>query len=1028
MPDSSLAGAAAWVNAHALLPQLPVWAYALLTVLDTHITSACVTLYLHRAQTHRSIAFHPVVEHVMRFWLWVRTAMPTKEWVAVHRCHHAHVDTAEDPHSPIFFGIWRVVLFGTALYHAAAHDEDVVRQYGKGTPDDLLERRIYTPLSLLGPVVTLGSNALIFGVWGVAMWLVEMAWIPFFAAGVINGLGHWWGYRNFETPDHSRNLPGRYWSLLTCGEALHNNHHHIQNSPRFAMRPGELDPGYWYFRLLQMLRLARTRQDHQAIAAVVAFFVLLSGPAWAQTPEAEQPPPEPVQFKEAVEVVGVTPIHGLGLAISKVPSNVQVATASDVGRAPGTPVSDIMASSFASVNANETQSNPFQPDIQFRGFAVSPLLGLAQGIAVYQDGVRVNEPFGDTVNWDILPSSAIAGINLMPGSNPLFGLNALGGALSIETKSGFVHDGHSVQLLGGSFGRLLADVQSGGHSDRLSYYVTGRLLHEDGWRDFSPSKVRQFFGKAEWRDGPTSVGVSLTGGANRLIGNGPAPVELLEIDRAAIFTHEDRTETRVALLNVNARRTASDRLTIEAMGFFRPATVETFNGDDTNYTRCRNSAIRNFLCADRDAPSPVLDQFGRPISIDGGPYEGTNHTSLTETRGWGGALQATLTAPLAGRENHFIVGANADLARSRYAADTEIAHLTSDRGTAGIGLFDAQAAVDIRTTSNQAGFHLADFLSVTPRVTLTGSARFTYSAIRLRDQIGDDLTGDHDFMRVNPAAGATFQLSAPLALFGSYSESSRVPTPSELSCADEDDPCRLPNAFVSDPPLEQVVARTLEGGLRGRASGVTWSAAAFRTRNSNDILFISSGQLTNEGHFENVGDTLRQGFELLAYGTLGSRIRWNGTYTHLRATFDTPLVVSSPNHPEAEDGEIAVAVGSRLPSLPRHTWKVDLSYSTARASVDTNVVYNSSQFFRGDEANLMEPIDGSLVVNLGGRYAIHKNLALSARLSNLFDAEYSTFGLLGEADDVLGDEFEDVRFVSPGAPRAAWIGLEISFR
>ena len=264
---SPLVTVGTWINAHALWPHLPLWSYALLALLDTHITTASVTLYLHRGQTHRSIAFHPLVEHFMRFWLWVRTAMPTKEWVAVHRCHHAHVETPQDPHSPIVYGIWRVVFKGTVLYHAAAHNAAVIEQYGKGTPDDVLERRVYTPLSLLGPTLTLVSNAFIFGTWGLAMWLVEMAWIPFFAAGVINGLGHWWGYRNFNTPDHSKNLPGQYWSVLTCGEALHNNHHHIQNSPRFAMRRGELDPGYWYFCALQAVGLARERREDRAAAA-----------------------------------------------------------------------------------------------------------------------------------------------------------------------------------------------------------------------------------------------------------------------------------------------------------------------------------------------------------------------------------------------------------------------------------------------------------------------------------------------------------------------------------------------------------------------------------------------------------------------------------------------------------------------------------------------------------------------------------------------------------------------------------------
>ncbi len=180
---------------------------SIITAVDTHITTTCVTLYLHRCQTHRSIAFAAPIEHLMRFWLWVRTAMPTREWVAVHRCHHANVETDKDPHSPIVYGIWRVVLFGTGLYHRAAHNKDIVEQYGKGTPDDFLEL-FYDRLSITGPVVTLVTNVWLFGTAGLAMWLVEMAWIPFFAAGVINGLGHFWGYRNFETPDASTQPAG----------------------------------------------------------------------------------------------------------------------------------------------------------------------------------------------------------------------------------------------------------------------------------------------------------------------------------------------------------------------------------------------------------------------------------------------------------------------------------------------------------------------------------------------------------------------------------------------------------------------------------------------------------------------------------------------------------------------------------------------------------------------------------------------------------------------------------------------------
>jgi outer membrane receptor protein involved in Fe transport len=383
--------------------------------------------------------------------------------------------------------------------------------------------------------------------------------------------------------------------------------------------------------------------------------------------------------------------------------------------------------------------------------------------------------------------------------------------------------------------------------------------------------------------------------------------------------------------------------------------------------------------------------------------------------------------PIARRENHFIAGLSLDVARSRYEADTEIARLTADRGTVGIGRLDAAAAVRVRSNGHHGGFHVADFFSLSRRITLMGAARYTRSAVHLRDRLGDALTGDHEYARINPSAGLTVELRRSLSIFGSYSEASRVPTPSELSCADPNDPCRLPNAFVSDPPLRQVVARTIESGVRGRTRGFGWSAALFRTRNTDDILFISSGTLTNEGHFENVGDTLRQGLEIMANGPIGSRLRWTGSYTYLRATFETPLTVSSPNHPDAIDGEIFVPAGARLPSIPGNTWKTDLSAVAGRTALDVSLEYNSHQFYRGDEANLLNPIADSFVVGLNGRCLLTKNVALSTHVANVLNAEYSTFGLLGDATNVLGQRFDDTRFASPGAPRAAWAGIDITF-
>jgi iron complex outermembrane receptor protein len=768
-------------------------------------------------------------------------------------------------------------------------------------------------------------------------------------------------------------------------------------------------------------RFARFRQ-------VVAFVVGCSAP-WAAVASAQTAPqPQAPTVEETVVVVGATPLPGFGIDRDLIPSNVQTMSSDALTRPGGVSTAEQLRWSAASVHVNEATTNGFQPDLQFRGFTASPLLGLPQGLAVYQNGVRLNEPFGDTVNWDLLPGAAVAGIDLMPGSNPLFGLNALGGAVSVRTKTGFSHPGHALSMSSGSFGRHLVEGASGGHRDRLSYFVAGSALAEDGWRDFSPSRVRQLFADVAYRGAATTLNVNVTSGHNRLIGNGAAPIQLLDEDRSAIFTHPDETKTRMTLLTLSARHQRSPAVSFDASLFFRRAGIDTFNGDDSDYDECEDELFEGLLCGDEGDGEPVESVAGGFIAADeDNELNGTNNTSNTRTNGWGGAAQASVIAPLSGRPNHFVAGVTFDGGRSQYGADTEIARLTEDRGTAGIGLFDEDARVRLRTSVRHTGLYAANFFTVAPSVTVMGAARFNYSTVRLRDQIGTDLDGDHSFSRLNPSVGATWALPAGPTVYGSFSVSSRVPAPSELSCADPEDPCRLPNAFVADPPLDQVVASTWEAGIRASRRGVSWNLSAFRTTNSNDIMFISSGPFTSSGHFENVGDTLRHGIEAGARG--GARgVEWAASYSWLRAAFGTPLRLSSPNHPDEVDGEIEVAEGSRIPGVPQHNLKANVVAAIRRMTVGASLLVSSNQYLRGDEANLLPAVAGFSLVNVNASYQLAPSVRLAIRVMNLLGTDYATFGLLGEADEVLGDDYEDPRFLSPGAPRAAWVGLEFSFR
>ena len=227
------------------------------TLIVTHITIVCVTLYLHRGQAHRGIECHPILEHFMRAWLWLTTGMVTKQWVAIHRKHHRFTEQAEDPHSPHVYGIWRVLFGGAGLYHSASKDSVMVAQYGQGTPDDWLEQHVYTKHSRLGIVLMLVINLMLFGAWGALIWGIQMIWIPFWAAGVVNGVGHWWGYRNGETQDHSRNIMP--WDIVVGGECLHNNHHLDPANPRLSRRWWEFDAGWMWLSLFRLVGLAKLR-------------------------------------------------------------------------------------------------------------------------------------------------------------------------------------------------------------------------------------------------------------------------------------------------------------------------------------------------------------------------------------------------------------------------------------------------------------------------------------------------------------------------------------------------------------------------------------------------------------------------------------------------------------------------------------------------------------------------------------------------------------------------------------------------
>jgi iron complex outermembrane receptor protein len=593
----------------------------------------------------------------------------------------------------------------------------------------------------------------------------------------------------------------------------------------------------------------------RALLAMVVVLVV-AWPAAAQPPTEEAPPstpaPPPVVELPGVKVYGSTLLPAYGLPLGKYPGNVQSLTVDDLTGQNLPDMSDTLYRRLGSVNINANQGNPWQNDVTYRGFLASPLAGSAIGLSVYLDGMRFNDGFGDTVSWDLIPRLAISGIDVIPGSNPLFGLNTLGGALAVRTKTGRDFPGSTIGASGGSFGRWNVEAEHGGVHGPWDWYLAFNALNEDGWRAHSPSQLRQLFTQVGWESGGTTLGLNYVYVNDDLTGNGLAPESLLARDHSAVYTFPDETKNRMHLGHFRASQQITDDLLLSTNAFFRDYQRQTFNGD------------AEIICVDDASGQQAFDAGGQPVAAGrcsgssagffdgaGNPLAGNlqrqasaeNHTTSTHTEDWGVTLQLSSKAKLFGHGNQVTAGVAYDGHSSRFnqrEADAALVPLRDGVGTLQTGAFET--AVDVKTQQQNVGVYVTDTFDITDRLALTLAGRYQHVGITIRDRSGQNpaLDGDHTFDRVSPAAGLTFQARRDLTLFASYSEGFRAPTPAELTCADPTAPCKLPNAFLADPSLKPVVARTWEVGARGKlplGRSLQWNLALFRTDLDDDILF-----------------------------------------------------------------------------------------------------------------------------------------------------------------------------------------------
>ena len=835
-----------------------------------------------------------------------------------------------------------------------------------------------------------------------------------------------------------------------------------------------------------------------AISLLVPSLVHAQGaPAAPQAPPdpQTQTPPPPV-FTDAVTVIETAPLPGVDQPVEQVPAPVQTASERDIQQSGALDLSEFLNRRLNGVHVNEVQGNPFQTDINYRGYTASSLLGTPQGLSVYMDGVRLNQPFGEVVSWDSIPRVAIWSTTLMPGSNPLFGLNTLGGALSIQTRDGLNTQGTTVQAAYGSDVRRSIEFGHGGRAaNGLHWYAAGNLFGEDGWREDSPSDVRQIFGKLGWQRPKHDVALTLAYADNSLTGNGLQEQRLLERNYASVYTKPDETDNRSTFLNVTTRHDVRGRAVVSGNVYYRDIRTDSLNGDINEDSLDQSiyqptPAERAALAAAgytgvpasganaSNTPFPFWRCLGN-VLLNDEPAEKCNgliNRTRTVQHNAGAAGQVTRRDSSGQRSNQFTAGGAYDHSSVNFGQSTELGYLNPDHSITGVNAFgdgvtggevDGEpydVRVDLDGAIHTWSLFATDTVSLADKWHVTVSGRYNQTAVHNRDGISPgggpgSLDGDHDFRRLNPAAGVTFVPSPALNAYFGYSEGSRAATSIELGCADPAEPCKLPNAMAGDPPLDQVVTRTLEAGVRGQHRGLTWNAGVFRAANHNDIMFVVSEQ-TAFGYFRNFGETRRQGFEIGANGQLG-HVTLGAGYTYLNATFQSEETVngsSNSTNDAAEaggrglEGSITIAGGDRIPLIPPHMLKAFAGVqATSALSLQLDLIATSGSYARGNENNQHEPdgtyyfgpgqTDAYAVVNLGATYQLTHWFQLLGQVNNLFDHQYQTAAQLGPAGFTEDGAFiarpyppvngafpvGRATFLAPGAPVRAWFGTRFTF-
>ena len=772
-------------------------------------------------------------------------------------------------------------------------------------------------------------------------------------------------------------------------------------------------------------------------------------------------------FAQATEQVVVygTLADSIGLSRDKVAGTLQSLSADDLGAGHGATVLTTLGSQVAGVTLSDLQGNSLFQDLRFHGFEASPLQGVAQGLAVYQNGMRLNEAFGDTVNWDAIPQTAIARLDVW-SANPVFGLNALGGAVNMVMKNGFTWDGTELSVQGGSFSHGMATAQFGLTDGDLSFYGAAEGVTDGGWRLHSGSDLARLYGDIGWKSGDSELHLVAAASQSGLGVVGPTPIEAVARNSKSVFTWPQTTQNRTASLTLNGKTKLADHWQLDASVYVRTLRQRHVDGNDADFERCSNSSsFATKLCLQDDGftrPSPftgaaalafrnqfaILDQNGNSIPFTAGAVYGSLDRTYTDTGSLGGTAQLVGDAPLFGFNNYFTAGASIDHSAIGFRSTSTLSRIFPDLSVAvdatlaGSGSIVrtngnvGYAPVTLKGTTDYYGIYAVDALDLTPELTLTAGVRINAADIATADRSGTapELTGSHGYTHVNPMAGVTWKVADAVTLFGGYSQANRAPTPLELDCADATKPCLLEGSLVSDPALKQVVAQTGEVGARGALTGAggvfSWNASLFRTDSSNDIVALAS-TIQGRGYFTNVAATRRQGLDLMGRFTAA---HWSTyvSYSFLDATYQFTGALASPNNPASDAaGNVVVTPGRHIPLNPANSVKAGGEWEMLPGlTLGADVAFTGSQYYDGDHANQNAKLPDFTTVSLHGAYEIGGGWQVFGVVDNLFDSHAATYGTYFDPSgtaSLYSPALSDPRTITRLQPLSVQLGVKAKF-